>query len=301
MAEGEGLAPGTDITPQTTEAGTEEGQTTDQGTEGIDAGQSEGSESVGTTDTGSQDGASDDTIFDPQEFDRLTKDLPPELQGQADALRKSLQGDYTKKTQSLSENMKKVEQFDAFMANPQAEITRIAQQLGMTITEPGIQSADTETEVDFSDLNPKDYNELYSAFRAKLIDEVRAEVKGTVAPVTDRFEALEKERIEKTMNAISPDWKQYESKMVSILAKHPTLKDDLKTVYEMAVGPEVLQNRATQQAIQKMKDQAKSSQIGGKSTTKQVQEETPKITNIHDAAKFAKKKLAAEGIFGPSQ
>ena len=60
-----------------------------EGTEATTGATPEGTEgqlAAGTTDNGTQE----DVIFDPVEFDKMTESLPPELQSQAKALRKSL-------------------------------------------------------------------------------------------------------------------------------------------------------------------------------------------------------------------
>ena len=113
------------------ETGTQAG-TTGTGTSGDTTGQSvidQGGTTGGTTGT-----QSEDIIYDPEEFARITSALPPELQAQAKALQKQLQGNYSKKTAEIAKQRAEVEAYDAFYKNPAAEVQRLAAQMGYKLT-----------------------------------------------------------------------------------------------------------------------------------------------------------------------
>ena len=110
---------------------------------------------TGTTQS-TTEGHQAETVFDPGEFERLTKDLPPELKSQALALQKSLQAGYTKKFQSISEQKKKIDAYDAFTADPVTQIQNMAKQLGYTVSR-----ADAQKQVNASNWEPQSWDEVF--------------------------------------------------------------------------------------------------------------------------------------------
>ena len=143
-------------------------------------GQVEQSVDTGATDTGHQE----ETVFDPAEFDRLTKDLPPELQAQATALQKSLQSGYTKKFQSVSEQRKKIDAYDAFSADPVTQMQAMAKQMGYSMTR-----GEAQQQVNNEDWEPQSWQEVFTKAEEGIMNRL--------SPVLSEVQNIKKNSIEK--------------------------------------------------------------------------------------------------------
>jgi len=239
------------------------------GTEGTEGQSSEGSletpgaETQGTegqsTEQTTQEGtATTEAYYDPAEYDRLSKDLPEELKAQAAAFQNSLQGNYTKKTQGLADNQKKVDAYNAIMANPTAAIKQYAAQLGLTVSEAAA------TVVDAKDPNdPQDWASVYKTAE----DGALKKFEDKYGHMFTELQTLKKDSIEKTLTDLDPTWQQYEPQMLANMQKHPTLANDAALLYQMSVPPEIAESRATQNALRKLEQKGKSANIAGSSTT----------------------------------
>ncbi|MBT7628785.1 MAG: hypothetical protein HN597_03650 [Desulfobacula sp.] len=239
---------------------------------------------TGTT-QGAAEGHQDDaTVFDPAEFEQLTKDLPPELKTQAQALQKSLQAGYTKKFQGISEQKKKIDAYDAFTADPVSQIEKMAKQLGYQLSR-----GEAQKQVNEGDWEPKSWDEVFKKAEESILSKL--------SPVLNEVQAIKKNSIESEFDKMDPSWRTYESNMMDVLKLHPTLAKDPATLYKMSVPPELLESRATQKALKKMEAKVKGGEVAGASTTKQQSTGLPdKALSFQDAIAAAKKKLATEGI-----
>jgi hypothetical protein len=233
-----------------------EGQAADGSLEttGTESQGTEGQSTEQTTQTGT---GTTDAYYDPAEFNRLTEALPDELKEQAKALQKSLQGNYTKKTQALAENQKKIDAYNAIMANPTAAIKQYAAQYGLTVSEAAAQQANIDPN------DPQDWNTVYSTAEERALKKFEEKY----GHVFNELQTLKKESIEKTLTELDPAWHQYEDAMLANMQKHPTLAQDAATLYRMSVPPEVLESRATQAALRKLENKGRSANIAGSSTT----------------------------------
>ena len=243
-------------------------------------GQVEQSVDTGATDTGHQE----ETVFDPAEFDRLTKDLPPELQAQATALQKSLQSGYTKKFQSVSEQRKKIDAYDAFSADPVTQMQAMAKQMGYSMTR-----GEAQQQVNNEDWEPQSWQEVFTKAEEGIMNRL--------SPVLSEVQNIKKNSIESEFDKMDASWRTYEPKMMDVLKAHPTLAQDPATLYKMSVPPELLESRATQRALKKLESKVKGGEVAGTSTTKQQQSGLPnKSLSFQDAISAAKKKLATDGL-----
>ena len=230
-------------------------------------------------------------VFDPQEFKKLTESLPPELQTQAKALYKSLQGDYTKKMQGISTNKQKIEAYDAFNQDPKGQLVRMAKQLGLEINDG---SAKQKSEKYGEDWEPQSWQEVMERARS----EAKQEVMRDMGPVFDEFKNIKRQTIESQLSEIDPSWQTYEEPMMNNLQAHPTLAKDPGMLYRLSVPQEVLESRATQRALKRMEAKVDSGKVSGGSTTTK----TPRTglpdgpVSFQQAVDAAKKRLAEEGI-----
>jgi len=264
-------------------AQSETGSVADSGSETTPATATEGQQgqSAGTTVTDSEE-----AIFDPGEFDRLTQSLTPELQAQARALKKSLQGAFTKKTQEIAKHRQKIEAYDAFQRDPVTQIQQMARQMGYSLTR-----AEAQAQVDNqNEWQPQSWDEVLQKAESKVMERF--------APLLTEMQNMKKTAIETQLTDIDPTWHQYEDTMIQNLSAHPTLAKDPIMLYRLSVPPEVFESRATQKALAKLEARTQSSRVSGSSLTSK----TPKTgvpegpISFADAVKIAKARLEEEGI-----
>lgn len=226
-------------------------------------------------------GQVEDTFFDPKSIEGK-----PELE----AAYKQMQGAFTKRMQGISKEKQKLDAYDNFMNDPIGNLQRMAKQYGYRLDQS---DANTQTESNGQNKEPQTWDDVYNAAEKRIMEKLQ--------PMFKQFNDLKKSNIESQLSEIDPTWQQYEDDMITMLSKHPTLRDDPATLYRMSVPSEVLESRAMQKALKKFEDKAQSSKIAGPSTTtKQPEEGLPdKPISFQDAVKFAEAKLAKEGIRPP--
>ena len=117
----------------------------------------------------------------------------------------------------------------------------------------------------------------------------------------NQVQDMRKDSIERELTEIDPMWQRYEDDMAGNLKEHPTLATDPAKLYRLSVPQEVLESRATQNALRKMEDKTKASQLaGGSKTSKRPGTQLPDgPVSFNDAVKIAKQRLAEEGIVAP--
>jgi hypothetical protein len=232
--------------------------------------------------------ATEDTFFDPRE-------LPPELM----PAYKQMQAAFTKKNQAIKENRQKIEAYDAFYRDPVSQIQQMASQMGYKLTRAEAQQvADDQQQQQQQNWEPQTWEDVLAQA------ETRAEqrVLKRLEPILGKVQELQKTSIEQQMASIDENWQLYEDDMIKNLNAHPTLASDPGLLYRMSVPPEVLESRATQQALKKLQAKTESAKVAGGSTTTKKPEDTPsqKVTTFQEAVEFAKNKLAAEGMKPPA-
>jgi len=215
------------------------------------------------------------------------KDLPEELV----PAYKGMQSAFTKRMTALSKDREKVQAYDAFMADPQTNIKRAAEQYGLRVvpaTVPNQQTTEPTAEAFGPDWQPQTWNEVFQAFSSRINETLQK----TFSPVFDNLKDLTTTNIERQLGEIDPNWKVYEDEMTENLKVHPTLAKDVSKLYRISVPEETLRSKYTQAALKKFEDKAASAKIQGKSS---VQTTTPSgienVKSFDDAVKFAKKEL----------
>jgi len=223
---------------------------------------------------------SEESFFDP-------KDLPEELV----PAYKNMQSAFTKRMTGLAKDREKVQAYDAFMANPEENLRRAAEQYGLRVVKgnaPNQQTAETTAEAFGPDWQPGTWEELFQAFAGRMNDQLQR----TFSPVFDNLKDLTTSNIERQLSEIDPNWKVYEDDMTDNLKAHPTLAKDIAKLYRISVPEDVLKSKYTQAALKKFEDKAASAKIQGKSS---VQTTTisgmEDVKSFDDAVKFAKKEL----------
>ena len=254
---------------------------------GNEQGQSAASETNQTTNIGT--GQGEDYVFDPQEYARLTENLPDDVKQQATALQKQLQAAFTKKTQALAKERQKIDAYDAFNANPLEQLKQMASRMGYQLTGMNNQGQQQQE----SPWEPQTWEEVLN----RAGDSTEQRIMERLKPLFNEFQSMKKTSIESQLSEIDPGWQQYEESMMSNLQTHPTLAHDPAMLYRLSVPQEVLESRATQRALKKMENKVNSSKVqGGSTTNKQPKTEAPENPTFQQAVEFAKKKLAEQGL-----
>lgn len=268
--------------------------TTDDGSQVVDDGQSTAAPDAGTTDDGSQNQAGD-VIYDPATYKELTGALTEsgqkDLAGQVDAFVKSLQGNYTQKTQAIADARQKIEAYDALTRDPHGQLQSLAQRYGFQLTPANGDQKQTEGEFE-----PNSWDDVMNA----ATERAKSEILKDLSPVLKEVQSMRKSNIENQLSSIDPGWKTYEDNMMQMLNTHPTLANDPATLYRMSVPSDVLESRATQAALRRLENKTKSSNVaGGSSTTKTPAPGLKQATTFNEAVQIAEQKLAEEGIRRP--
>ena len=110
----------------------------------------------------------------------------------------------------------------------------------------------------------------------------------------DQMRQLQAQSVEKQLDTIDPMWRRHEEGMQSMMQKHPTLANDISTLYEMSIPAAERESRATQAALAKMRGLEKAGAVSGRQTTKS----TPagnKVGSFDDAVAEAKRQLSERG------
>ena len=217
-----------------------------------------------------------ETFYDPKSIEGK-----PELQ----LLAKQLQGDYTKKLMAFSEGKTKIEAYDAFMADPQANLRQLATQYGLNL----IEGAPTE-------FKPQTWDDV----KEHLLAEARKEISREFAPLSNEVRDLKRQNVESQLDRDHPDWRTYEDKMKDNLQRHPTLVNDTDALYAMSVPNELLEQRSMSAALKKVKGGADSALVSDNRSTSTPTGDKPKgKLTFDEAVAFAKKTIGKQGLSKP--
>lgn len=196
----------------------------------------------------------------------------PELE----AAYKQMQSAWTKKMQSLSDEYKshaeKVQAYDQFMENPQENLKALMQQYGL--------QQPTQEQNGF---DPQSWEDVISHVKGQIFDELK--------PVFQEVQSFKKQNIEQYMDNNFPDWRMYETDMMQNLQKHPSLSSDPGLLYRMSVPENVLNSRATQEALKKLKEQSQNAHVSGGSQTTRKATAPTRASSFKEAFEMAKQQL----------
>lgn len=162
-----------------------------------------------TTDqaTGTDESANDSTVENKEESFTDPSQLPEELQ----TIYKSMQGDYTRKTQELSSFRTKAEQLDALMSNPR--FNQVLENLSGEATKT------QAPELDISQMSGEDVLTKIVEDPSFLAKMVRQEAQALVKPVSDSYYQDKAEAEISRLRSAYPDFKEYESDIATMVEK----------------------------------------------------------------------------------
>jgi hypothetical protein len=263
---------------------TDVASTSDSG-QGVKASGDSGTSRTTPKDSASQ-GTDEPTFFDP-------KQVPAELQGNY----KSMQAAFTKAMQKISGERNKVAFYDQFSQDPVGNMQRLAAQYGYRMTREQAAAAVNDQDQGGGipqNWEPKSWEEVFS----KAEERAAAKIFKNLQPLLDEVKSQKRASIERQLSDIDPGWQQYEQEMADLIQQVPGLAAHPEKLYRLAVPPDVIESRATQKAIKRLEDKAKSAAgAGGSTTTKKPSALDPnqRFTSVHEAAAWARSKLAEEG------
>lgn len=227
-----------------------------------------------------------ETFFDPN-------DVPDELQGAY----KNMQAAFTRRMQGVRDSRQKVLAYDAFVSDPHGALRQMAQQYGYTLGQAGQTQPQSPADQSVNpEWQPNTWEEVIARAKQDAFDSVMEQMR----PVLSEVQTLRKSHIESQLDSHMPDWREYEEQIEGVLQAHPSLASDPVALARLALPDEVVQSRATQAALKKLRAKQTSSEVSGGSTSQTM----PTSGDLPDgpvtfdqAVKFATDKLKSEGNF----
>lgn len=250
----------------------DEGQATAEST-GSTAEASE-STTVQTTQPGSGEAES---FFDPKSI----QDKPDLVKAY-----KQMQGAFTKRMQGFKDSQAKLDAYSAFEKDPVGTIKKLSQQYGLNILDG--------TKPD-KEWNPQTWDEVMD--RAK--KEAKADILKDLEPMFGQVQDLKTRNMEQYLDNSFPDWRAYETDMVDLVQKHPTLASNPDLLYKLAVPETVIESRAAKAALKKLQGQTEGKVSSGSTTTKTAAKPNGKLS-FNQAVEVAKAQLAEKGMRPPN-
>ena len=256
-----------------------------EGTEGAPA-----SEPTPPVATGSQE----DYFFDRKGYEERLGLIPEEqgdLRKDIEALVKSLQGDYTRKSQSFSQQRQKVEAVDLFeqgmRTDPQGTLRQLASRYGLNMDQPGQAHAAPQEEVE-----PGSWEEVYK----KAAEIARVGVLEEIKPFLGQMQSMQSKTVEAELDQIDPNWRRLEDKMSELMTQVPGLSNlPLKDVYQLARDPAEVKAEALAEAHRQLAKETAAGTTHGSTPPIKTSPGTKKIESFQDAIDVAKQKLAEGG------
>ena len=223
-------------------------------------------------------GGDETTFFDPTA-------VPDELQ----PAYKNMQGQFTKKMQGLSDSRQKVDAYDQFMANPEQSLRQLANQYGVQF---GNQQAAPTAPESQENWEPKSWNELLDRADERAESRIMGRLAPVLNPMMEELKTVKKSETQRTLDAAWPEWRQYETEMVEVLKKHPTLHDDPLTLAQLATPTDVKESRAYKKALDTLQKKVSSSKVATSSGVKSDNNSSSsKATSFHEAYLQAKRTM----------
>jgi hypothetical protein len=197
---------------------------------------------------------------------------------------KQMQAAFTTKTQDIARSKEKISAYDAFMRDPVGQMQNLARQYGLQVMPIGQQPAQQALPQDWQ---PQSWDEVLT--RAK--EQAKQELLQELQPVFGQMQQMRAVTVEQQLNSIDRDWRKYEGTMSDLLRQHPSLANDVSTLYRLAVPPEVLEAKAIQQALDKFDKKAQHLNVSQSSSAPRSKPGPPKVGSFQDAYLAAKKQI----------
>jgi hypothetical protein len=232
-------------------------------------------------------------------LDDVPENLREHVAGLVTKKEREMQAAFTKKTQAIAKERNKIEAYNAFEANPIDTLSRVAQNLGYTLSRadqgqqiqqrPGQQAGQQLG----PDWQPDSWDQVMELAESRAEQRILQKLQPVLAPLMQNVEKIRSDTIEQQLEKIDPNWKIYEDEIKESLKMAPNLiqsPQGIAKLYRMSVPEDVLTSRATQTALHKFAASAKSAAVGSKSQTTKTTVES-KVESFNDAVLAAKRQL----------
>jgi len=221
-----------------------------------------------------------DEHFDP-------KTLPPELQSGY----KQMHSAFTKRMQAISQDRDLLDQAKRFQSDPNYQINviqEVARSRGFQLTraEAAAVAAGQSTPTQWDPRSgeaPPDWPTVLTAAKAEILREL--------GPVIGNVQKLQAMNIESQLDGLDPQWRSYEDSMRDNLKAHPTLVNDVATLYRLSVPQDVIEARATQAAINRLNKTTHSARVSGTSTARSATPAPREVKTFADAVEAAREQI----------
>ena len=234
-----------------------------------------------TTGNGQEQVTQGESFFDPKSIADK-----PELM----AAYKQMQGKFTKAMQGIRGDQQRLDLVRQFEADPVGTIRRLAPQYGVSLLEG---QPPQQGEQKFE---PKSWDDVVSHIRR----EVTAELAQQYEPMLNEVKNLKTQTVQQQLDSKYPDWATYEDEMIQNLQRHPSLANDTDLLYRMSVPPEVMEARATEAALKRLKGSSDSATVSAPTATQQTSTRPKGKMSFDEAVQFARQQLKAQGIVRPT-
>jgi hypothetical protein len=229
-----------------------------------------------------------DHFFDPS---KVPEELKP--------IYKAMQAAYTKKTQALAEQRKKIEAYDAFARDPVGTLEQLARQYGYTLTKSGPATGQGQGNP-FADPNyqPQTWADLASDISNFVTQQLVSQLGQVIQPLYRSVEQITSKHIESQLDQIDPNWHLYEEEIKQNMQLFPQLiqtPDGLHKLYKISVPDEVYRGRIVKGVLEKYNEKAHAAKMATKSQSKMATATVRKITSFEDAVALAKEQLKKGG------
>ena len=185
-----------------------------------------GADSTGATST------DEPSFFDPSE---LSPDLLPAY--------KQMQRAFTQKTQELAKGRDKIRAYDAAINDPRGTIEMLSRQAGIPVSFG--QATNGQGEPAAPEWQPNDWQEVLDRAGQEGYERAMRELRPVVGE-------MRKSQLERDLDDIFPEWRQYETEFAQALQDHPTLAHNAHALTRLATPQNVLDAKATQAALRKL-------------------------------------------------
>jgi len=192
-------------------------------------------------------------LFDPNEY---PKELQPAF--------KKMQGIFTRK---LQENKDKLTLVELMESNPEELVAMLAKKTGLTVTK--------EAEEEGKEL---------SETEKWIVGLIKEHTKGAGSDIRTEVAQMKSAQRLELLSEKHPDWTMYEDEMAAIVKKHPTMADDLDTVYTLA-------KKSIDEAGTVLARSKKKKQVATKTRTSKKVKSEPRPKTAKEALEAAFSKL----------
>lgn len=202
----------------------------------------------------------EENFLDP---DALPKELLPHF--------KKMQASFTRRMQAIASDKEKINLYNQIVAGGPDAVKILAQKVGLSIVDKG---SDKEGSPEYGD----------SSTISWLRKEMKSMIEEAIGPVKENTNKVKASQVERYLDENHSDWRLYDDVMADLVTKHPTLGEDVDSLYELARGA------ATKIERLKAASNKRSSTVTKSSTSSRPASIPKRAETLEEAISMAKAK-----------